>query len=582
MPDFTTRPVIVGTHGIVAAGHYLAATAGFRMLERGGNAVDAGVAAGLALEVLKPQSTGIGGEVPILIAPTGGWNGFPVVAVKGQGCAPRAATIDWFRQAGIDLIPGDGFLPATVPGAFGAWATALLHFGRLSLAEVLEPSIELAEEGFPVYAGLRDAIIHNAEKFATQWPTSAAIYLPNGTPPELDELIYQEDWARTFKGVVSAERKARADGREAGIQAGIDYFYKGPIARTLVDFAASTAVLDASGREHRGLLSYEDFATYQTKLEAPVGLDYRGYQVYKCGPWCQGPVFLQQLALLEGYDLAKLGHNSADYLHVLIEAAKLAFADREYYYGDPDFTTVPLERLLSKQYAAERRRLIDAARASAELRPGDATILTVADAGPRPATYRGDTTHVDVVDDEGNLFAATPSGGWIPSSPVVAGLGFPLGTRGQMFSLNPAHPNALVPGKRPRTTLTPSLALRDGQPWLAFGTPGGDQQDQWTLQFFLNVVDFGLDLQAAIDAPTVHSQHFPSSFYPRDAHPNRIVVERRIGPEVRAELAARGHEVVEAGPWAHGQVSAVEIDRRRKVLRGAASPRGMSAYVVGR
>ncbi|HUX85968.1 MAG TPA: gamma-glutamyltransferase family protein [Chloroflexota bacterium] len=582
MPGFTTRPVIVGTHGIVAAGHYLAATAGFRILERGGNAVDAGVAAGLALEVLKPQSTGIGGEVPILIAPTGGWDGQPVVAVKGQGCAPRAATISWFRQEEIDLIPGDGLLPATVPGAFGAWATALLHFGRLTLADVLEPAIELAEEGFPVYGGLRDSIIHNAEKFAAQWPTSAAVYLPNGKPPALDDLIYQADWARTFKKVVEAERSARVSGREAGIQAGLDYFYKGPVAQALADFAASTEVLDASGRTHRGLLRYEDFASYRTNLEPPVGLDYRGYQVYKCGPWCQGPVFLQQLALLEGFDLAQLGHNSADYLHVLIEAAKLAFADREHYYGDPDFTTVPLDRLLSKEYAAERRFLIDAERASAELRPGDAPVLAVGDVSARPATYRGDTTHVDVVDNEGNLFAATPSGGWIPSSPVVAGVGFPLGTRGQMFSLSPTHPNALKPGKRPRTTLTPSLALRDGQPWLAFGTPGGDQQDQWTLQFFLNVVDFGFDLQAAIDAPTVHSLHFPSSFYPRDAHPNRMVVESRIGPEVRAALAARGHEVVEGGAWAHGQVTAVEFDRRQGVLRGAASPRGMSAYVVGR
>jgi gamma-glutamyltranspeptidase/glutathione hydrolase len=406
--------------------------------------------------------------------------------------------------------------------------------------------------------------------------------LPNRKPPEIDDLIYQPDWARTFKGVVTAEQKVRADGREVGIQAGIDHFYKGPIARTLADFAASTEVLDASGRKHRGLLTYDDFAAYETRIEAPVGLDYRGYRVYKCGPWCQGPVFLQQLALLEGFDLAKLGHNSAEYLHVLVEAAKLAFADREQYYGDPDFTTVPLDRLLSKAYAGERRRLIDLAQASAELRPGDAPILAVTDVGSRPSTYRGDTTHLDVVDDEGNLFAATPSGGWIPTSPVVAGLGFPLGTRGQMFSLDPAHPNALVPGKRPRTTLTPSLALRDGQPWLAFGTPGGDQQDQWTLQFFLNVVDFGMDLQAAIDAPTVHSLHFPSSFYPRDAHPNRLVVEGRIGPEVRTALATRGHEIVERDAWANGQVTAVELDHRQGVLRGAASPRGMSAYAVGR
>ncbi|HEX5417862.1 MAG TPA: gamma-glutamyltransferase family protein [Chloroflexota bacterium] len=582
MPQFTTRPVITGTHGVVAAGHYLAAAAGLRMLDKGGNAVDAGVAAGLALEVLKPQSTGIGGEVPILIAPVGGWSGQSVVAIKGQGCAPRAATIDWFRREGIDLIPGDGFLPATVPGAFGSWATALLNFGRLSLTEVLEPAIELAEEGFPVYDGLRDVIIRNAEKYAEQWPSTAAIYLPNGKPPANGDVLVQKDWARTFKAVADAEIRNRASGREAGIQAGLDYFYRGPIARQIADFIASTEVLDASGRKHRGLLAYEDFAEYRTNLEAPARRSYRDYVVCKCGPWCQGPVFLQQLALLEGYDLAALGHNSAEYIHLVVEASKLAYADREYYYGDPAFTAVPLERLLSAEYQVERRQLIDRARASLELRPGNAPTLSVEDRTGRPSTFRGDTTHVDAVDAEGNLFAATPSGGWIPSSPVVAGLGFPVGTRGQMFALDPAHPNALVPGKRPRTTLTPSLALRNGEPWLAFGTPGGDQQDQWTLQFFLNVVDFGMDLQAAIDAPTFHSLHWPSSFYPRDAHPGRLVVEGRIGPEVREELAGRGHEVVVTGDWNNGQVSAVELDRRQGVLRGAASPRGMTAYAVGR
>ena len=582
MSDFTTRPVIVGTHGVVAAGHYLAAMAGFRVLERGGNAVDAGVAGGLALEVLKPQSTGIGGEVPILIAPVGGWQGRQVVAINGQGCAPQAATVEWFRREEIDLIPGDGLLPATVPGAFAAWATTLLHFGRLTLAEVLEPAIELAEEGFPVYSELRNSVVRNAGRFAEQWPSSAEIYLPNGRPHELGELIHHKDWARTFKAVADAEIQSRDQGREAAIQAAIDYFYRGPIARRLAEFAATTEVLDASGRKHRGLLSYEDFAAYRAKLEAPVSLEYRGYRVCKCGPWCQGPVFLQQLALLEGYDLAALGHNSADYIHVVAEAAKLAFADREQYYGDPDFASVPLDRLLSTEYAAERRGLIDPARASRELRPGGAPPIQIEDRSGRPRTYRGDTTHLDVVDAEGNLFAATPSGGWIPSSPVVPGLGFPLGTRAQMFSLDPAHPNALMPGKRPRTTLTPSLALRDGEPWLAFGTPGGDQQDQWTLQFFLNVVDFGMDLQAAIDAPTFHSLHFPSSFYPRDAYPGRLVVEGRIAPETRAGLEARGHEIVVVGDWANGQVTAVELDRRQGVLRGAASPRTGVPYAVGR
>jgi gamma-glutamyltranspeptidase/glutathione hydrolase len=583
MAEFTTRPVIMGTFGVVAAGHYLAAAIGMHVLESGGNAIDAGVAAGFALNLVKPQSNGIGGEAPILIYRAGDGPGPRIAAVNGQGSAPRRATIEWFRQEGLEVIPGDGFLPATVPAAFGAWVTALLQYGRLGLEETLGPVVDLAREGFAVYPILREAIEHNADKFREQWPSSAELYLDGaGNVPPVGSRLRQPDWAATFQGAIDVELRERGRGREAALRAALDYFYRGPVAERAAAFAAATEVMDASGRAHRGLIDAADFAEYRTGVEAPVTLRYRGIDVYKCPPWSQGPVFLQQLALLEGLDLAAMGHNSARYVHTVVEAAKLAFADREQYYGDPAYVDVPLDRLLSKEYAAGRRGLIDERVASAELRPGDAPPTRPRELVAARPTYRGDTTHLDVVDREGNMFAATPSGGWIPTSPVIPGLGFPLGTRGQQFYLDPAHPDALAPGKRPRTTLTPSLAMRDGHPWMVFGTPGGDQQDQWSLQFFLNVVDFGMDLQAAVDAPTFHTQHFPSSFYPHGAHPRRVVVEGRIPAAVRDELAAMGHDVRAAGDWAHGQVTAVRFDRATGLIEGAASPRGMTAYAIGR
>lgn len=579
---FATRPVLQGSLGMVAAGHYLAAAIGLSLLEKGGNAVDAGVAAGFALALLKPQSVGIGGEVPILIHL--GRQGRSV-AINGQGWAPRAATIDWFRSHGIKLIPSDGFLPATVPAQFGSWCTALLQFGTASLADVLGPAVELAENGFPVYTALRNGIARVAERYRREWPTSAALYLPDGRVPVEGELLRNRDWARTLKGAIDASLRQAQFGRQAAIQAAIDYFYAGPVAQQAVEFASRTASSDDTGESHVGLLALDDFADYGargTRIEEPARAAFRGIDVLKCGPWSQGPVLLQHLKLLEGYDLRALGHNTADYLHIYLECAKLAFADREQYYGDPEFVTVPLAWLLSEAYAAERREMIDERQASLEQRPGSVVAAAAAaGGGGRWPVVTGDTTHVDVVDRWGNLFAATPSGGWIGSSPVVEGLGFPLGTRGQMFYLDERHANALRPGKRPRTTLTPSLALRDGQPWLAFGTPGGDQQDQWALQFFLNVVDFGMDLQEALDAPTVQSTHFPGSFYPHASDPGGVRAESRIDTSVVDELSARGHKVSIDGPWTHGQVSVVARETNG-VLSGAASPRGRVAYVMGR
>lgn len=578
MATFTTRPVFFARRGVVTAGHYLAAMAGWRMLAAGGNAIDAGVAAGFALALLEPHNNGLGGEAPILVYEA---KRRQVHAISGQGTAPAAATIAWFQERGLRLIPGDGLLPATVPGAVDAWITALARFGTLSLEAVLSPAIELAEEGFAVTRGISGCIAAHERRFREEWPGSAAAYLPEDRPPRWGERFRLPEWAATLRRLVEAEREQAHRGRVTALEAARNAFYKGPIAEKIAAFARDTAVRDATGKAHRGLLTYEDLAGYHGHVEEPVTFRYRGIEVHKCGPWCQGPVFLQQLALLEGFDLAAMGHNSPDALHTIVEAAKLAFADREFYYGDPLFVSVPLARLLSPEYNAERRKLIDPNRASLALRPGDVAPRPLQLVLGDPTTYPGDTTHLDAIDAEGNMIAATPSGGWIQSSPVIPGVGFPLGTRGQMFSLDPEHPNCLQPGKRPRTTLTPSLATRDGEPWMVFGTPGGDMQDQWTLQFFLNLVDFGMDLQEALDAPTVSSYHFPSSFYPRAAFPGRLEVEGRIPPATRQALAARGHEVVVTGDWANGRVLAARIDVEQGLLMAGASPRGEHGYAVG-
>lgn len=577
---FTTRPVVFGRRGVIASGHYLASAAGLRMYAAGGNAVDAAVAGGLALAVLKPQDNGIGGEAPMLVyEPRAG----TVTAISGQGTAPARATPDWFREAGITLIPGNGLLPAMVPAAFDAWVTVLERFGTMRLGQVLAPAIELAHDGFAMYPALRRSIQIHEERFRTQWPTTAAICLRNGRVPEIGEIFRQPEWAASIGQTAEAEEIAlrRGADRTQALQAARDVFYRGAIARAIADFASGTEVMDHSGRVHRGLIGYDDLAGYRTRLEGPAHIDYRGLRVHKCGPWSQGPVFLQQLRLLEGFDLPALAHNTADYIHTVVEAAKLAFADRDRYYGDPLFADVPLERLLSREYAQDRRGLIDRARASGELRPGEVDMG--ARLGPDDGgVHRNDTTHLDAIDSSGLMISVTPSGGWMPSSPVVEGLGFPLGTRGQMFWLDPQHPDCLAPGKRPRTTLTPSLVTRDGAPYLVFGTPGGDQQDQWTLQFFLNHVEFGMDLQAAIDAPLFHTDHFPSSFYPRETALGSLTLEGRIPEAVREELAARGHALRVVGDWAAGgQVCAARIDLNAGRIEAAASPRGQVAYALG-
>ena len=587
MATFTTRPVIMGTRGVVTSGHYLATAAGFRIMEQGGNAVDAAAAMCFCLNLLEPHQNGLGGEVPTLIYSAQERKAF---AVSGMGWSPQAFTVQWCQEHKIDLIPGDGYLPACVPAVVDTWATALARFGTLSFSQVLQPAIELAEHGFPVYEGLHDVIAVNVDRFTALYPTTGQIYCPGGRVPEVGEVFRNPDLADTLKLLCRAEKAAQHKGRIAGLAAARDAFYEGEIAARIVDFITEHAVEDGSGSAHTGLLACQDVAEWRAAVEEPVTINYRGLDVHKCSSWTQGPVFLQQLALLEGFDLQALGHNSADYLHTWIECAKLAFADREAYYGDPRFDDVPFDVLLSKEYAARRRALIGA-EASRELRPGDVgrgvpdyvTYDVVGDnrRALNMCAHVGDTTHIDAVDREGTMVAATPSGGWIPASPVIRGLGFPLGTRGQMFYLNPERPNALAPHKRPRATLTPSLVTRDGEPFMVFGTPGGDAQDQWTLQFFLNYVDFGMNIQEALDAPTVHSAHFPSSFFPRDADPGYVVVEGRIPQEVIAELERRGHGVVVTDGWANGKAMAIRYDKARGVILGGVSPRGSIGYALG-
>jgi gamma-glutamyltranspeptidase/glutathione hydrolase len=576
----TDRPIAIlrGFGGAVAAGHHLASQAGAQMLAAGGNAADAACAMGFALQVLEPHMNGPAGEAPILVHVAREGRTY---AISGQGTAPARASCARFAELGVELIPGDGLLAATVPASLDAWCLLLARFGTQSLAEVLAPARALAERGFPMYPFLRSVLGFLAARFRREWPSSAAVYLPERA---IGESQTNPALAGFLESLVAAERVASGS-RETRIRAARDSFYKGRPAEEIERFLA-TPVRDATGRAHAGLLCADDLARYEGAVEEPVSASYRGARVWKCGPWTQGPVFLQQLRLLEGFALGSLGQNSAESLHLVIECAKLAFADREASYGDPRFADVPLAELLSDAYTEKRRALVDRGRASLELSPGLGRLPagwprlaeTPAVSQEPQAQYvsrgRGDTTHLDAADRDGNLVSATPSGAWIPSSPVIPALGFPVGTRAQMFNLDPSHPNGLAPGKRPRSTLSPSLAkLADGR-LVAFGTPGGDQQDQWTLQVFLNLVDFGArDLQSAIDAPSVHSHHMPDSFYPRLAQPGVVAAESRIDPAVLAELERRGHRLKRSGPWEHGRVLAVARHPDTGLCEAAASPR---------
>ncbi|WP_405498008.1 gamma-glutamyltransferase family protein [Nocardia sp. NBC_00511] len=593
MTSFTTRPTLRGTFGMVSSTHWLVSATSMAVLENGGNAFDAAVAGAFVLHVVEPHLNGPAGEVPIILAPAGQ----PPKVLCGQGPAPAGASIEHYLGLGLDLVPGSGPLAAAVPGAFDAWMLLLRDHGSKPLAEILSYAIGYAEHGHPVLEDVGATITVMRELFETEWTSSVPVYLPSGKPPAPGDLLKNPVLADTWRRVI-AEAEAAGTDRDTQIEAARRVWREGFIAEALAAWAARPA-MDTSGKRHAGTLTADDIANYSATYEDPVTFTWNGWTIAKPGLWSQGPAFLQQLALLPD----RLAYGTADYYHRLIEGSKLAMADREAWYGDS--ADIALGALLSPEYSAERRALIGP-EASHQLRPGSpdgrSPVLgshaeslvpqhvpagagepTVAGNG----TTRGDTCHLDIVDRWGNMIAATPSGGWLQSNPVVPELGFPLGTRLQMAWLEPGLPNSLTPGRRPRTTLSPTLALRDGEPVLAFGTPGGDQQDQWSLHFFLAValsgqVRGGWDLQGAIDAPNWHQDSFPGSFYPHLMNPGGVTMESRIDPAIIAELRRRGHLISVGGPWSEGRLCAVARDPATGVLSAAANPRGMQGYAAGR
>ena len=580
---------------MVSSTHYLASAAGMAVLESGGNAIDAAVAAGFTLQVVEPHLNGPGGDMTLLMALPGA---APQV-VCGQGPAPAGASIEHYAGLGLQLVPGSGLLAAAIPGSVVTWLHLLRDRGTKSLADVLQYAIHHAETGVPVLPTIARTIAGVAEMFRSDWTTSAEVYLPGGRAPAAGSILKNPVLGATYRRLLDAA--AGGSDREGQIDAALQAWTQGFVAEE-IDAFVQRPYLDSSGARHAGVLTGQDIAGWAPGYEEPVSAAFGDWTVYKAGPWTQGPVLLQQLRLMDalGVRPGASPTSPADLVHLATEAAKLAFADREAWYGDS--ADVPLAELLSDGYTADRAALVGD-RASLELRPGrpggreprlaqgfgmpqgeasgaDIGEPTVA----RDGRSRGDTCHIDVVDRWGGMVAATPSGGWLQSSPVIGPLGFPLGTRLQMMALEPGLPASLVPGRRPRSTLSPSMAGRGGAVELAFGTPGGDQQDQWQFGFLLRLLlgPDDLDLQRAIDGPSWHSTHFPSSFYPRESYPGQLVIEDRFPAQTLADLAGRGHEVVRAGDWALGRLCAVGRDLTSGWLRAAADPRGAQAYAAGR
>ncbi len=612
MSAFTTRPEITGTFGVVSSTHWLVSQTAMGVLERGGNAFDAAVAGGFVLQVVEPHLNGPGGEVPILL-----WSERlgQTQAIKGQGVAPAEASAEAFRRLGFEQVPGIGMLPATVPGAFGAWMTMLREHGTWSLAEVLAPAIGYARDGFPLIARAVQAIYAVQDLFREQWTSSAQVWLPEGRVPQPGALFQLPRLADTFERLLE-EAQGRATGRTAQIDAAIDIWYRGFVAREIDLYYRTEKVQDSSGERHGGLLRYDDMAQWQATVETPLTLDFGRYTLAKCGFWSQGPAFLQQIGMLRHADLGRHAPHTAGFVHRIAEAAKLAMADRLAWYGAaPGARRDAQLALLSDEYL-RARWLETSERASAELRAGaplgiapQLPDLGVAERTLRTADTRfgigeptfaalppvsewaerevfvGDTCHIDVIDRHGNMVAATPSGGWLSSSPVVPALGFAINTRLQMTWLDEGLANTVTPRVLPCTTLSPSLALRDGEPYMVFGTPGGDQQDQWSPAFFLRHAVHGMNLQEAIDAPAWHVDHFPASFWPRQTRLNQLTVESRFAPEEIAALRAAGHQVKVGDAWSESRMSACSRERDaqgRLLLRAAANPRGMQGYAVGR
>ena len=569
------RPTVMGTNGMVSSGHYLATLAGVRILERGGNAIDAGVAAGICINVLQPDMTSFGGVAPIIIylAETG-----EVVTLSGLGTWPKAANIDFFMKETKGELPL-GVLNSVVPAAADAWITALDRYGTMSFGEVTEFAVELAGNGFPVYSLLHDQI-EKHQRTISQWPSSAGIFLPQGRVPQVGEILKQKELANTIGRLAAAEKEDSSRGRHAGLMAARDLFYRGEIAVTMAEFC----------QEEGGLLTLDDLADFHVGVEAPVHTCYRGYDVYCCGPWCQGPVLAQVLNLLESYDVKSFGHNTIQYIHLLIEALKLVFADRERYYGDPRFIEVPIRGLLSKGYAQERKALIDLNRAWPKMPPsgnpgGWEGTLMEGDPGEEPGVKPGslpsDTSYVCAVDRWGNGFSATPSDGF-RQTPIVPGLGIVISPRGSQSWLDSKHPSSIGPGKRPRLTPNPAIVLKEGRLFMTLGTPGGDVQCQTMLQVFLNMVEFGMEPQQAVEAPRFATWSFPNSFYPHSYYPGLLKVEGRLSGDIVSALRAKGHKVEEWAPWDAGVGAAciIVVDPETSILMGGADARRMS-YAIG-
>jgi gamma-glutamyltranspeptidase/glutathione hydrolase len=609
---FTTRPEIDGTFGVVASTHWLATAVGMGVLERGGNAFDAACATAFTLQVVEPHLNGPGGDAPVIVHDV---RRGATEAICGQGPAPAGLTIAHCRALGLDLVPGTGLLAPCIPGAFDAFLLLLRDYGTLRLRDVMGAAIGYARHGYPLVGRISAGIASVQDLFREHWPTSAAVYLPGGEVPAPGTLFTNPALADAYERILR-EAESGGGGREAEIERARTVWAEGFVAQAIDHFCRTQEAMDVSGRRHRGVLDGQDMAGFRATVEAPLSYEYGRCTVLKCGAWTQGPAMLQQLAILKGFDLDELDPTGPDFIHLQVEAAKLAFADRDAFYGDPLHVAVPMGTLLSSAYNDGRRALITE-RASMDQRPGSVpghgkafAVRVASDRGEgvgagEPTTGRlgvagatttpaedarrplrrmggvvGDTCHIDVIDRDGNMVAATPSGGWLQSSPVIPELGFPLGTRAQMFVLDPEHPASLKPGKRPRSTLSPSMALRDGEPYLAWGTPGGDQQDQWATQFLLRHVHGGMNLQEAIDAPAWHTEHFPSSFWPRLARPGVVVVEGRVPEATVAELRRRGHVVEVGEDWSEGRLSAASRDGVRR--KAAANPRGMQGYAAGR
>jgi gamma-glutamyltranspeptidase/glutathione hydrolase len=582
---FTTRPTLDGSFGMAASTHWLASQSAMAVLERGGNAFDAAVACGLVLQVVEPHLNGPGGDLVGIVAPSGA----PARVLCGQGTAPAEATLETYRSFGLDLVPGSGPLAATIPGAFDAWLLLLRDFGTWEAAETCEFALHYARTGYPVLPAIRRTIAAVQDLFRDSWTTSAEHWLPDGEVPEAGTVRTSPAWADTLTRLIGA---GSGDSREDRIDAIRREWAEGFVAAG-IDRSVRTPVRHSSGDDHPGVLRASDLAGWRASWEEPLRASFRGHTVLKPGFWTQGPTLLQALAILDGFPDEELDPGTPGGAHRMLEAMKLAMADREAYYGDP---SPPIDLLVSAEYAELRRTRIGES-ASADLRPGRIPGIDLRLPAARSGTAsapgageptvartgetRGDTCHLDIVDRHGNMVSITPSGGWLQSSPYIPELGFALGTRLQMMWLEEGLPSSLVPGRRPRTTLSPTLVERDGTAVLAVGTPGGDQQDQWQLPFLLRVLAGGHDLQQAIDAPTLHSTNAPESFWPRERIPAGVVAEESLGEELLAELVVRGHDVTVSDDWTLGRLSAVSRDADGR-LRAAANPRGMQGYAVGR